>query len=698
MKKNKGKERILLKFSIRIVLFLTLFSIVQNLILGRLIRSSIENLYSDFTIEIASKTSHIIDSLSLKGLETLKIYTESDAAKSGKNDVVIDWLMARQDLDNSGFENVYFVNASGIAFDKDGQQFNVSNQPFFTGIMFDSKDSYISNGMKSLINAKDVFYVSRAVTNLKGLTYGAFVGEISIDKLQKITDELSLGNKSYAFILDGTGVALAHPNSELVMKESFLEITKENDNSHNIVEQMVAGNMGETNIVEDKENSYNLFYSPVSNDSSWSLGIVIPDKDIQSIANRIKMYVVSFLVLISLVLVVFCCIMILAIVKPIKLVGKTVADIAKADADLTRRIDISRKDEIGALIEGFNKFVEKLNSIITNIKNSKQDLFDVEKKLQESVGDTSASITEILVNIDSIGLQIENQSSSVEETAGAVTQIAQNIESLEKMIQNQAGSVTQASAAIEQMIGNINSVDNSVAKMADEFSELEENSKDGIEKQSLVNETVRRIADQSAMLLEANVAISNIAEQTNMLAMNAAIEAAHAGDAGKGFSVVADEIRKLSETSAEQSVEIGNELQKILASIEEVVQASKDSEENFISVSNHIQKTDVVVNQIREAMSEQQEGSKQILQALHAMNDSTQEVKTASTEMAAGNKSILDDVKLLQDSTTMIKSSMSEISVGAEEINKTGARLFTLSREVKTSIEQIGKEIDLFKV
>ena len=91
---------------------------------------------------------------------------------------------------------------------------------------------------------------------------------------------------------------------------------------------------------------------------------------------------------VSLILSILITLVIYSIIKPIKLVGSTISDIAKSDADLTRRIDINRNDEIGDLINGFNQFIEKIQNIISSVKHSKQDLVSVEKKLQQSVGDT----------------------------------------------------------------------------------------------------------------------------------------------------------------------------------------------------------------------------------------------------------------------------------------------------------------------
>ena len=377
--------------------------------------------------------------------------------------------------------------------------------------------------------------------------------------------------------------------------------------------------------------------------------------------QTLKMVVPSILILLVVISILTSIVVRIVVVKPVLAVRDSLLKISSGDADLTQRIESKSKDEVGEVVGGFNKFIERLQNIITIVKEQNRDL--------ESGG----------------------------ENMGAI-KISSNIDSLNKMIEGQASGITQASAAVEEMIGNISSVNQSVEKMANSFEELNQNADIGFKKQQDVNEKIQQIETQSAMLEDANLAIANIAAQTNLLAMNAAIEAAHAGDAGKGFSVVADEIRKLSETSTGQSKTIGEQLAKIKESISNVVTASDESAQALTVVADKIRDTDQLVIQIRTAMEEQTEGSRQISEALKSMNDGSIEVRNASEEMTEGNKLILNEVRLLQDATLAMKSSMEEMSQGAEKINETGAALNDVAGNLKESIYKIGREIDNFTV
>ncbi len=706
IKKESSSEKKAINISslkFRIILFVIILVTIGTFTLGAISkRTAVPALETSIGQTLEQATDNIANKLNahnekifniLNSLASISIICDENAPVEEKA-----FTLDKVKESSNDFINLTFCDKNGIGYTHTGAKTDFSQRPYFQNAI--KGNNFILDPSLSPVTGDFAMFYSIPVHNRNNEIIGILVAVVDGSALSNFCAETVIGKESHPIIMSmKTGKTIGDEKISYAQEGQILRDT-------------TTGEFNEAiNAALNGEKSYKFFYEgshrkctvisayrPVGFGTDWTIFCMAPRSDYFKVMDNmiIKMFLAAFLIVIISGLLVY--IVITAGLKPLIDVKDTINGIATGNADLTKRISVKTKDEIGDVVKGFNKFSEKLQTIITGVKNSKNDLINVGSDLQASTQDTTASISQILSNIDDMHKQISLQNNSVQETAGAVNEIASNIESFDRMITQQAESVSQASAAVEEMIGNISSVNNSVEKMAESFEQLRSNTHIGFEKLQDVNEKIDQIEAQSDMLQEANDAIASIASQTNLLAMNAAIEAAHAGEAGKGFSVVADEIGKLSETSQQQSMSISEQLNNIKESINSVVDASEQSSVAFQAVATKIKETDELVRHIKAAMQEQNEGSSQITNALHSMNDSTIEVRTAASEMTEGNKAILKEVSHLQEASGHMSNSMNEMAQGARKINETGQALSGISSKMTTSIDEIGNQIDQFKV
>ena len=385
-----------------------------------------------------------------------------------------------------------------------------------------------------------------------------------------------------------------------------------------------------------------------------------------------------------------------SITTPVVTMTKTLNDIG--EGDLTRRVNISSKDEIGDLARKFNSMIENIKKLVLMIKRESENLSGIGATLTDSTNVTAAAVTEIGATIQAIKDRAINQSASVTETNTSMDQISANINKLNGYVEHQSDSVSQSSSAVEEMLANIQSVTQTLIRNSANVKELLDASEIGRTGLQEVSEDIQEIAHESEGLLEINSVMENISSQTNLLSMNAAIEAAHAGEAGKGFAVVADEIRKLAENSGEQSKTISMVLKKIKESIDKITSSTNNVMAKFEAIDSRVKTVSDQEENIRNAMEEQGAGSKQILEAISHLNEITMQVKTGTQEMLDGSSEIITEGRNLEQASREISGGVNEMAKGADRINTVVNEISGVSSQNREIIGNLAIAVSHFKV
>lgn len=367
------------------------------------------------------------------------------------------------------------------------------------------------------------------------------------------------------------------------------------------------------------------------------------------------------------------------------------------DGDLTQKIQLDRKDEMGEFSKYFNNVVDYLNQMVNSIKESNEKSLQISKELSDNAGDANQVLYSMDSSIQEMKNQIISLESEIKTSSETVNRFKNFIMETIEQINTQVSTINESSASIEEMsqsIQNIANVSQDKIVLVDHLTNI---TKEGQKEMNNTINFIQKVSDSANEIMEIINVINGIAEQTDLLAMNASIEAAHAGDAGKGFSVVADEIRKLSNYTTQNAEEINASIKQIIEDID----ISKHSTDNMGKhLTNMVQQIKDVANsmiEIKNGTVELSTGSKENIKALENIINTTNRVKSYSKEMENGVVVVNNLIENIQDLFTQTKQRMDTIIDNIGDLNNRIDLVSQSGDNNKASISELQNIVSMFR-
>lgn len=334
-----------------------------------------------------------------------------------------------------------------------------------------------------------------------------------------------------------------------------------------------------------------------------------------------------------------------SIVNPAQNAGKQLESIVKkieaGEGDLTQRIQVKSKDEIGQLASGINNFIENLQRLMQQMKVQSGNLMSSVDTITEQVSDSNQSAM-------NVSAATEELAASMEEVAATLDQITQGSENVLSQVQSMNQSAKSGTENVidiknraqemqQQTVASKNAAVNIFNEVGGSLSAAVSESR-----------SVQRINELTGNILD-------IASQTNLLALNASIEAARAGEAGRGFAVVAEEIRKLADSSKDIANDIQGISEMVTAAVEQLAsQATRMLDfvngdvlkdyDSFVSIVNQYESD---AEEMRVIFQDVSDEASEIAKTMETMNTGINDISITVEESAKGVSGVAEDAGML---------------------------------------------------
>jgi methyl-accepting chemotaxis protein len=385
-------------------------------------------------------------------------------------------------------------------------------------------------------------------------------------------------------------------------------------------------------------------YKPIDiGGMNWAILAEIDETEAYEQSDILHQYIVYLMLGVGGVLFIISaalgCFFSVSLSRPLERIVSSMQDISSGSGDLTVRLDESAKDEFGLLAKAFNTFVVKLDSIMSQVGSSTEELATASEELSTITNDTRQGVEQQQSEIQQVATAIEEMTATVKNVAQNTNATADAAREAGTQVVSGKSILDSSSSAIQQLSQRMN------------------------ESLTVVN-ALQQDSTKVGSVLDV---IRSIAEQTNLLALNAAIEAARAGEQGRGFAVVADEVRVLAQRT-QQSTE---EIRVIIESLQ-----TRSQQTTHMLQENHedLAETVELAGQTEQAFSEIEHSVQQLL-------DMSTQIASATEEQA----SVTEEISKNVDNIYQVAQST---ATGAEQTSSSSQMLARLGDNLKALVSQ----------
>lgn len=374
----------------------------------------------------------------------------------------------------------------------------------------------------------------------------------------------------------------------------------------------------------------------------WQLIGYIDLTAIQANTDQLNWKITLALLVCASVIIVASVTMLHVSFKPLSRLNTLVANLSQGNGDLTQRLAVESKDEIGQICNSINLFIEKLQQMFI-------DVADSSKEIDRAVVHLSNQARSNLNTLNQHTQETEQAITAIEEMSASAGSIAQSADDAALLTERTNRYADESKQTVTEAVNSVNGLVNQVSSMA---------------------ETITRMSEDTKQINSVLQVIGAIAEQTNLLALNAAIEAARAGEQGRGFAVVADEVRALASRTQQSTSQINDMLATLKTTTENVVK-------EMDSTRIHCEET--------------AERTNHVMDSLNVVTDSVAEMNNLNTLIAT---SAMEQRQVTHE----VSKNMAAIQEMVRKLNMNAEQVTSVSNELQNTSHALSDVVGRFRV
>lgn len=467
---------------------------------------------------------------------------------------------------------------------------------------------------------------------------GVLLADVELDGLQAMVND-TVFDGGTASLYEGSGLTLASTNNNEIAGKTRLSDTPELSKLKN---DIYSNDKGSVSYTLAGANKVAYFQTIKLNDSThWHLLISLNESVIYSKVQKSLMTV-----LITTVILVSICSFIIFLLlsytyRPVLALKKTVQALSNGNGDLTQRLPVTSRDDLGQISENINTFIEHLQNMMLDITTASNRIGSSITGLQGLTEDNKATLTHHKSETDQAVTALEEMSATSHDVARNTTEAVEFTGRTTTQAEQSKEVVRGATETVSQLVTSVDNVSQNINEMGLQISEI-------------------------AKVLSV---IGSIADQTNLLALNAAIEAARAGEHGRGFAVVADEVRALAFRTQESTTEIQNTINRLTTSGANVASTMEGTKASCEEASSQI---NLVVTDLDN-----------ISLSVEEINGINVQIATAAEEQSAVAEEINRNMAKISEMVELIATSGEDVNHEAISLANANAQLADVVKQFK---------------